>query len=274
MTVLRSFPRRMRVAGLALVVSGSCVLAQPATTYEPREYQEGKDVVWVPTALTLVNAMLDMAKVTAKDYVVDLGSGDGRTVITAAKRGAKAMGVEYNPDMVALSKRNAEKEGVSDRVTFVNADLFETDFSQATVVTLFLLPELNLRLRPRILDMKPGTRVASNSFDMGDWKPDQTMEITKDCKSHCRAHFWVVPAKVDGTWQLGKSKLALKQKYQTITGTLSTGNVAAPLTNAKLNGDEITFTARGVRYTGRVNGDAMEGARTGGKETAWRATRS
>ena len=147
--------------------------------------QAGKDVVWVPTPQALVDKMLDMAKVTPKDFVMDLGSGDGRTVITAAKRGARAMGIEYNPDMVALSEKNAAEAGVTDKATFVKADLFETDFSKATVVTMFLLPSINLKLRPKILDMKPGTRVVSNTFDMEDWEADETRVGRRDCTSWC-----------------------------------------------------------------------------------------
>ena len=144
--------------------------------------------------------MLEMAKVTPKDYVIDLGSGDGRTVITAAKHGSKALGIEYNPDMVELSKKNAAKEGVSDKASFMKADLFESDFSQAQVITMFLLPSINLKLRPKILDLKPGTRIVSNSFDMEDWKPDQT-ERVEGCTNWCTAHLWIVPAKVQGTWK-------------------------------------------------------------------------
>src|SRR6185436_13388651 len=153
-------PRMSRpLFALVLALSTSLAFAQaqkaPAPAYEPSVGQEGKDVVWVPTPQVVVNKMLDMAKVTKDDFVMDLGSGDGRTVITAAKRGARALGVEYNPDMVELSKRNAEKAGVSGRAQFVKADLFETDFSKATVVTMFLLPDINLRLRPKLLEMKP-----------------------------------------------------------------------------------------------------------------------
>ena len=155
---------------LTLLLGYGLAQAQPAKDYEPSVGQEGKDVVWVPTPQALVDKMLDMAKVTPKDYVIDLGSGDGRTVITAAKRGSKALGIEYNPDMVELSKRNAAKEGVSDKANFVKADLFESDFSQAQVITMFLLPSINIKLRPKILDLKPGTRIVSNSFDMEDWK--------------------------------------------------------------------------------------------------------
>ena len=179
--------RRIAAVIFAATVMSTCAFAQPAKQYQPKEYQDGKDVVWVPTAQTLVDRMLDIAGVTASDYVVDLGSGDGRTVITAAKRGAKALGVEYNPKMVELSKANAAKEGVTDKATFVKADLFKTDFSQATVLTMFLLPEINLKLRPKILAMKPGTRVVSNSFDMGDWKADQTIDPVQKCKDYCNA---------------------------------------------------------------------------------------
>ena len=173
-----------------------------AQEYVPEVGQEGKDVVWVPTAQTLVDKMLDMAEVKPGDYVIDLGSGDGRTVIAAAKRGAKALGIEYNARMVELAKRNAARAGVADRATFVEGDIFASDFSEATVLTLFLLPEINLRLLPTILNMKPGTRVVSNSFDMGSWKPDQTAEVTRDCKTYCQALLWIVPAKVEGTWQM------------------------------------------------------------------------
>ncbi|HET8563525.1 MAG TPA: class I SAM-dependent methyltransferase, partial [Candidatus Binatia bacterium] len=155
---------------LSVVAASVLAQAQPAKEpYEPRVGQEGKDVVWVPTPQELVEKMLDMGKVTPKDYVIDLGSGDGRTVISAAKRGARALGIEYNPEMVDLSKRNAAKEGISDKANFVKADLFESDFSQATVITMFLLPDINLKLRPKILDLKPGTRIVSNTFTMGEW---------------------------------------------------------------------------------------------------------
>src|SRR5919201_4509445 len=163
---------------LSVAVSGACAQAQPAKQeYEPQVGQEGKDVIWVPTPQALVEKMLGMAKVTPKDYLIDLGSGDGRTVIAAAKRGAKALGIEYNPEMVELSKRNAAAAGVSDKATFMKADLFETDFSKATVVTLFLLPSINMKLRPKILDMKPGTRIVSNAFNMEDWEADHTETI-------------------------------------------------------------------------------------------------
>src|SRR5919106_1025306 len=178
-----------------LAVFAALAFAQAQKTYEPSVGQEGKDVVWVPTPQAVVDKMLDMAKVTARDFVIDLGSGDGRTVITAAKRGARALGIEYNPDMVELSKRNAEKESVVDRASFVKADLFETDFSNATVITMFLLPEINLKLRPKILELKPGTRIVSNTFTMAEWAADETATVTEDCTSWCTALLWIVPAK-------------------------------------------------------------------------------
>src|SRR5574341_2245363 len=236
--------------------------------YEPQVGQEGKDVVWVPTPQALVDKMLDIAKVTPKDYVIDLGSGDGRTVITAAKRGSKALGIEYNPDMVELSKRNAAKEGVSDKASFVKADLFESDFSQAQVITMFLLPSINMKLRPKILNLKPGTRIVSNSFDMEDWKPDQTENVA-GCTNWCTAHLWIVPAKVEGTWKLPQGELAIKQTFQMITGTLKNGSTSSPI-NGKLNGDQITFTAAGTQYTGHVNGNSMEVTGGGKKLTATR----
>jgi precorrin-6B methylase 2 len=242
----------------------------PATQqkpFEPQVGQQGKDVVWVPTSQALVDKMLDLAKVTPKDYVVDLGSGDGRTVITAAKRGARAMGIEYDPNMVDLSKRNAAQAGLGDKTTFMKADLFETDFSQATVVTMFLLPSINLKLRPKILDMKPGTRVVSNTFTMEDWEADETATISDGCSNWCTALLWIVPAKVDGAWQSPRGALTLKQQFQKVSGTLGSTAIA----DGKLRGDEITFTAGNAKYTGHVNGNSIQfGGATNG---SWTATR-
>ena len=201
--------RRLSLAlFLAVLAATASARAQPAKSeYKPHVGQEGKDVIWVPTPQALVDKMLDMAKVTPKDYVIDLGSGDGRTVITAAKRGAKALGIEYNPDMVELSKRNAAKEGVSDRASFAKADLFESDFSDATVITMFLLPGINIRLRPKLLDLRPGTRIVSNSFTMGEWAADEEGTVKNGCASYCTALLWIVPAKVEGTWELPQGEL-------------------------------------------------------------------
>jgi hypothetical protein len=245
---------------LALVIACSFAQPQPAREeYQPQVGQEGRNVIWVPTPQALVEKMLDMAKVAPTDYVIDLGSGDGRTVITAAKRGARALGIEYNPDMVELSKRNAAKAGVSDKASFVKADLFQSDFSQGTVITMFLLPDINLKLRPTILNLKPGTRIVSNSFTMGEWTADQTATVSEGCNSYCTAYLWIVPVKVEGTWHLPGGELTLKQEFQMVSGTLKSGNVTAPIRNGKLNGDQISFTAGGAQYTGRVNGNAMEG---------------
>ena len=213
---------RFMVPALVVTLGAATAWAQATQKpFEPQVGQAGKDVVWVPTPQTLVDKMLDMAKVTPQDVVFDLGSGDGRTVITAAKRGARAMGIEYNPDMVALSERNAKTAGVTDKATFVKADLFETDFSKATVVTMFLLPSINLKLRPKILDMKPGTRIVSNTFTMEDWQADETATVTDGCSSSwCTALFWVVPAKVAGTWNTPNGALTLTQTFQMLSGTL------------------------------------------------------
>src|SRR6266480_5817628 len=233
------FTRRSLLAlFLSVTLTGAYARAQQ---YEPHVGQEGKDVIWVPTPQSLVDKMLDMAKVTPKDYVIDLGSGDGRTVITAAKRGSKALGIEYNPDMVEVSKRNAAKEGVTDKASFMKADLFESDFSQAQVITMFLLPSINIKLRPKILNLKPGTRVVSNTFDMEDWKPDESATV-EGCTNWCTAHLWIVPAKVDGTWKTPQGDSVIKQSFQNITGTLKNGNAATPITG-KLHGSEISFNA-------------------------------
>jgi len=222
---------------------------KPAGQFEPRVGQPGKDVVWVPTPQALVDKMLDMAKVTPNDFVMDLGSGDGRTVITAAKRGATAMGIEYNPDMVELSKRNAQKEGVSAKATFVQADLFKTDLSKATVITMFLLPSINMQLRPSILNLKPGTRIVANTFTMEDWDADETQSVTENCSSWCTALLWIVPAKVQGTWKTPQGNLTLTQTFQNVTGNLN----GTAITAGKLNGDQISLTVGGTTYTGSLD---------------------
>jgi len=174
--------------------------------------------------------------------------------------------------MVELSKRNAAKEGVSSRASFVRGDLFEADLSQATVITMFLLPDINLKLRPKLLDLKPGTRVVSNSFTMGDWADDDTVTVKDGCASYCTAHLWIVPAKVEGTWHLPDGELSLKQTYQMLSGTLKRGADSVPIANGKLKGDQISFNAGGVLYTGRVTANGMEGSvSTGG---SWKATRA
>jgi len=263
---------RVMVLSLCLSLVSAAAQAQATQTkpFEPTVGQAGKDVVWVPTSQALVDKMLDMAKVTPQDYVIDLGSGDGRTVITAAKRGARAHGIEYNPDMVDLAKKNAADARVSEKATFAKADLFESDFSKATVITMFLLPSINIKLRPQILELKPGTRIVSNSFNMEDWEADQTETISGDCSSWCTALLWIVPAKVDGVWQMPEhGNLVLKQQFQTFSGTLGSGAVG----EGRLRGAEIAFTVGNTKYTGRVDGNTMKGTMTGGASGGWTASR-
>ena len=226
----------------------------------------------MPTPQALVDRMLDMAGLTKDDYVIDLGSGDGRTVITAAKRGARAHGIEYNPEMVALATRTAEAEGVAGRATFEQADIFQSDFSKASLITLFLLPALNVKLRPILLDMPPGTRVVSNSFNMDDWQPDDSIEAGSGCVNWCRAFKWIVPAKVAGSWSLGDGTLQLTQTFQMLQGTLTSGGQSLPISDARMNGTAIAFTAGGRRYSGQVAGPSMTGSVEGGGQ--WRASRA
>ena len=248
--------------------------------YEPKWAQPGKDVIWIPTQDALVEKMLEMAKVATNDYVVDLGSGDGRIVIAAAKRGAQALGIEYNPDMVELSKYNAEKAGVMAKAKFEKADIFQTDFSRATVITMYLLPELNLKLRPTILKMKPGTRVVSHDFDMKEWDADETATV----EGSGTAYFWLVPANVEGTWtfqvQGDAAELVLKQQFQRIEPALKIGGKDTPVSNAKLQGDKISFTGTGSsgaprEYSGVVNGNTIAGTSKAGTgaASAWTAQR-
>lgn len=256
------------LAALVLSMVATSAFAQAVAIeqkpFEPVSGQAGKDVVWVPTPQSTVDKMLELTRVTSKDVVIDLGSGNGITVITAAKLGATAMGVEFNPEMVALARQLASEAGVSDRATFVQGDLFEADLSKATVITLFLLPDLNEQLKPKLLELRPGTRIASNTFEMGDWEPD-ARSTSEPCTSWCTALSWVVPAKVAGTWQLGQQALILTQQYQVISGTLG----ATPITAGKLNGEDVTFTVGDRVYTGKVNGDSMAGQGWSATKTPW-----
>lgn len=227
--------------------------------YVPDVGQDGKDVIWVPTPQTLVDKMLDMAAVTPQDRLMDLGSGDGRLVITAAQRGLTAKGIEYNPDLVTLSRGNAAKAGVSRRASFEVADLFQTDLSQANVITMFLLSTINEKLRPKLLELEPGTRIVSNTFRMGDWEPDASETITEACQTYCNALLWIVPAKVDGQWDVAGQTLRLEQQYQMLSGKLGANDIS----DARMDGRSISFTADGVRYTGEVNGTTIRGSAAG-----------
>lgn len=271
---VRSLARCFQALAFSTLAGCAAAPAEPPREYEPEVWQAGKDVVWVPMARERVEKMLDLAKLTPADFVVDLGSGDGITVIAAARRGARAMGVEFNPDLVAFSKRQAQRAGVADKTQFVQGDLFQADLSRATVITLFLLDEINLKLRPSLLALKPGTRVLSNTFRMGDWEPDALEAAASGCANWCWLYLWIVPARVEGTWRSPEGPLALKQQYQKLGGTLGTGPLAASVIDGRLNGDEIRFTAGGAEYRGRVKGDLIEGTiTTGGGVRLWKAAR-
>jgi SAM-dependent methyltransferase len=282
----RQFLAALAAAALGLVATAAVAQQYGDDKYQPQSGQEGKDVIWVPTPQSLVERMLDMAKITPKDVHYDLGSGDGRTVIAAAKRGVQSVGIEYNPDMVALSQRIAAKEGVSGKATFIHGDIFQTDFSKATVLTLYLLPSLNVKLRPTILKMKPGTRVVSHAFTMDDWQADQT-----DSVDGRTAYLWIVPAPVEGTWKWSVAgsgpkeyELMLRQQYQRVEGVVRLDDKMGQLRNVKLDGDRLTFSVfeltagtNSIRrdFTGRVNGGAIEGTvKHAAGEAKWNATRA
>ena len=237
----------------------------PSAEYKPQVGQEGKDVIWVPTPEGLIDKMLEAAKVSDKDTLFDLGAGDGIIAITAARQyGAKSVGIEYNPEMAQFARRKVAEAGMTEKVKIITGDIFQEDFSTATVVTLYLMPHLNIKLRPILLKMKPGTRVVSNTFSMGDWEPDETM-----LDQHWRAHFWVVPAQIEGAWVMngmegGPLRLNISQSYQNIGGTLTRGGQTLSMLGAKLHGDEVKFqfntTDRKVHaFSGRLEGGRLTG---------------
>lgn len=267
---------RRAVALLCLAVFSIAAFAMEAEKpFVPKVGMPGKDVIWLPSDLVMVNKILELAKAGPGDVVVDLGSGDGRMVIGAARHGARGIGVELNTDLVKLSRSNAEKEGVADRTRFLSQDLFDFDLNQASVITLFLLPGINMRLRPGILNLKPGTRVVSNTFTMEDWQHDDTIrdESKPDCSLNCVAYLWVVPAKVAGTWQLPNGELKLEQRFQMLTGSLSAAGITVAVAG-RMRGDQITITADAVEFTGRVAGLEMGGTvKIHGTPNGWRAVR-
>jgi SAM-dependent methyltransferase len=241
--------------------------------YMPQSGQPGKDVVWVPSPPAMIEKLLDLAAVTPRDFVIDLGSGDGRAVMAAAKRGARAHGIEYDADLVALSRRAAVREGVSERATFEQGDVFKSDFTRASVIVLFLTPEMNMRLRPKLLGLKPGARIVANTFGIGDWNADRTASLDGNCERWCTARLWIVPANVSGVWKMPAGELTLKQVYQTFAGSLKDAGVSASVTG-RLQGENIFFASTTTRFTGRVNGDLIEGiARTAGTDIEFRAAR-
>jgi hypothetical protein len=266
----------------ALALAAALTLSLPALAqqkpYEPQVGQAGKDVIWVPTPDEVVDRMLRMAQTTANDYVVDLGAGDGKIAIAAAKKfGARALGIEYNPEMARHAQGNVEKAGVTGRARIVQGDIFASDFTTATVVTMYLLPGLNMKLRPTILAMRPGTRVVSHSFTMEDWDADEISSMDGR-----RAYFWVVPASVHGGWTMEsggeKNELVFEQRFQKIDGTIGLGHTQGGLRDARLRGFNISFAwvdNNGAlrNYSGRVVGGRMEGSWRGdnGSEGRWAA---
>ena len=285
MTPLDTFGARRRqlLTGSGAIALGG-LLGTPAlwaqtgaVTYEPERGQSGKDVIWIPTPDTLVNRMLRMAQVTPKDYVIDLGSGDGKIVIAAAKEfGARGHGIEYNPDMVAHATRRAQAAGVADRARFEKADIFESDFSKADVITMYLLPTLNLKLRPTLMKLKPGTRLVTHAFTMGGWQPDETSRA-----GGANAYLWLVPANVSGQWQLSypqggrQQNLALsveRQRYQFPEGTVQLGAADTSLRDARVMGERVRFAFTGTdgvlrTFEGKVNGGKIEGQVHDGKKS-------
>ena len=246
------------LALIALLASPAPSHAQQgAKPFEPEVGQPGKDVVWVPTPPALVEKMMDMAQVGPNDFVIDLGSGDGRNVIAAAKRGARALGVEFNPDMVGLSERLAKSAGVADRAQFVQGDMFTADFSKATVMAIFLLPSNMLQLRAKFFALAPGSRIVSNTFRFEGWNPDKSETIGGDCTAWCESILWIVPAKVGGQWRASDSELTLTQDFQMVSGTLTVGGKPVPV-SGQLNGREITLKAGARVYTGRAGDTEIE----------------
>jgi SAM-dependent methyltransferase len=239
--------------GLLLIFIQSDLCAQiQDTVYKPHLGQPGKDIIWVPTPNELVDKMLELAEINGNDFVIDLGSGDGRTVIAAAKLGAKALGIEFNHDLVELSEKKAELAGVSSKAKFIEADLFKCDLSEATVITMFLSPELNLKLRPRLLDLKAGTRVVSNTFSMGKWDPDFEALTRNSWDSWYTALMWIIPAKIEGTWKLRQGVLTIHQEFQMFYGTLKSDTKTSVIKNGRLNGDQVTFYIDSTVYAGHL----------------------
>ena len=241
--------------------------------YEPVPGQAGKDSVWVPTPFVTLEKMFDLAKLTPQDFVIDLGSGDGRAIIAAAKRGAPGIGVEWNEDLIAVSNKAAAQAKVSHLAKFVKHDMFTYDISKASVMALFMLPDQMAKLTPKFLALKPGSRIVMNGFTPPGWTPDVTEKATGDCGSWCTAHLFIVPAPVAGTWRLGEADLSLTQSFQMITGTLNANGKSTPVSDGQLRGDEISFSVGDAKYSGRVSGHSMTGQITGGSGGSFTATR-
>ena len=248
---------------LSVLLTSASALAQTTATqkpYEPTVGQAGKDAVWVPTSDAMVEKMLDHAKVTPQDFVMDLGSGDGRTIIAAARRGARGLGVEYNPELVEYSKRQAAAKGVGDKAMFAQGDMYAADISKATVLALFLLPTNIEKLVPKFLELPPGTRIVANTFWVSDWTPDDTVTMTEGCENWCTSHLFIIPARVEGKWQLPDGVLSLTQKYQMVEGSYTPKTGAPTDVKGRLRGATITVTVGNTEYEGTVTGNRFEGA--------------
>jgi precorrin-6B methylase 2 len=262
---------------LAVSLSASLLAVSPACSEEAKPQL---DVPYVPTPQTVVDAMLDMVDLRDGDVVWDLGCGDGRMVITAAKRkDIRGVGVDIDPKRIEESKANAKEAGVSDRVSFEVADLFKTDFSDATVLTMYLLQSVNLKLRPIILsDLQPGARIVSNSFTMGEWTPDATQQTGEDGLSRTIYH-WVVPANISGEWEWEiagkKGSASIQQQFQTFSGTAQIEGEDFPFKGGKIQGKDLTFvvtTSEGKTetFTASADGDVLTGMVD---KEPWKATR-
>lgn len=258
---MNSRRRALRSFGLSLLALTlvTAAAAQDAKRFQPREGMPGKDVVWVPTPDFMVEKMLDIGEVKESDYVIDLGSGDGRNVIAAAKRGATALGIEYNEKLVELSRELAKEAGVAGKATFVQGDMYKADISRASVMILFLLTENLNKLAPKFMSLRPGTRMVINTFRIDGWDPDYT-ESVRDCVAWCTVHLHIVPARVAGTWHMGKDSLTLSQDYQFVRGTLTRDGKKLSIEDGRLRGTAIRFAAGGMRYEGIVDGNRMTGA--------------
>ncbi len=247
---------------LSILLTSVPCLAQAPTTqkpYEPTVGQEGKDAVWVPTSQAMVDKMLDHAKVTPQDFVMDLGSGDGRTIISAAKRGARGLGIEFNPDLVEYSKRQAAAQGVGDKAMFAQGDMYQADISKATVLALFLLPSNIEKLVPKFLDLPAGTRIVANTFWVSDWTPDDTVMLKEGCENWCTSHLFIIPARVEGKWQLPDGVVSLTQRYQMVQGTYTPKTGTPAEVKGRLRGATITVTVGTTEDQGTVTGNRLEG---------------
>jgi Methyltransferase domain len=260
----RSNRHRIGTAAAVLILSAALGAQTQQKPYEPVVGQGGKDAVWVPTGAAMVEKMLDHAKVTPQDFVIDLGSGDGRTIIAAAKRGARGLGVEYNPDLVEFSRRQAAAAGVGDKASFAQGDMYAADISKATVLALFLLPANIEKLVPKFLELPPGTRIVANTFWVPDWTPDDTQTLTEGCENWCTSHLFIVPAKIEGRWRVGDGVVTLTQKFQMVEGTYTPATGASAPVTGRMRGNVITVSLGPTEYEGTVNGSTMEGAAKSG----------